>query len=95
MSENICPIGVNHDVEWPCYRHVHHDVDADCIILVPHWIIEAAWSALNTVVGSYDADGESFLTKEQFALLDEAHANLDAFKHGELADCVYDVVDKA
>ena len=102
MVVTECPIGCNHDVEWPTYRHVYSEptsadgkgVEGDCVILLPHHLIEEVWSALNQVIGNVNADGTGF-TKEHFAELDQANANLDAWKHGEYEPHAYDIVELA
>lgn len=98
-----CPIGCNHMVEWPTYRHVYVESttvdgkpfkEGDCVILLPHHMIEGVWSALATVIGAVSADGTGF-TKEHFAELDAAQAQLDAWKHSEYEDHTYNVVEMA
>ena len=87
-----CPIGINHGVEWPIYLHVHEN-EGDCIIPVPHHILEDAWAAMATITGNLNPG--DVITKEQFAEIDEAYSNLDAYKHGEHEPHTYAVVELA
>lgn len=83
---------VNHTVEWLAHTHVSDEDGGGCMLLVPHWVMEGVWAALNTFIGNaeVDEDGNGLTTgaintRETFATLDEAYSDLDAWKHGELA----------